>query len=72
MAIEEIDCPAPAAKEVVIKVFAASVNPVDAKRREGKYRVRTNRPPPGVASVWLEKLGRDCAARWARRRLRRI
>ena len=33
MAIEEIDRPTPAADEVVIKVFAASVNPVDAKAR---------------------------------------
>lgn len=36
-AIEEMDRPIPAANEVLIKVFAASVNPVDAKMREGKY-----------------------------------
>jgi NADPH:quinone reductase-like Zn-dependent oxidoreductase len=52
MAIEEIDRPTPAADEVVIKVFAASVNPVDAKMREGKYPVVTEKNLPYV-------LGRD-------------
>jgi NADPH:quinone reductase-like Zn-dependent oxidoreductase len=52
MAIEEIDRPIPAANEVVIKVFAASVNPVDAKMREGKYPVVTEKDLPYV-------LGRD-------------
>ena len=52
MAIEEIDRPTPAANEVLIKVFAASVNPVDAKMREGKYPVVTEKDLPYV-------LGRD-------------
>ncbi len=52
MTIEEIDRPTPAANEVVIKVFAASVNPVDAKIREGKYPVVTETDLPYV-------LGRD-------------
>jgi NADPH:quinone reductase-like Zn-dependent oxidoreductase len=52
MAIDEIDQPTPAANEVVIKVFAASVNPVDAKMREGKYPVVTEKDLPYV-------LGRD-------------
>jgi NADPH:quinone reductase-like Zn-dependent oxidoreductase len=52
MAIEEIDRPIPAANEVLIKVFAASVNPVDAKMREGKYPVVTEKDLPYV-------LGRD-------------
>ncbi len=52
LAIEEIDQPTPAANEVVIKVFAASVNPVDAKMREGKYPVVTEKDLPYV-------LGRD-------------
>ena len=52
MAIEEIDRPTPGANEVVIKVFAASVNPVDAKMREGKYPVVTEKDLPYV-------LGRD-------------
>ncbi|MGO4441493.1 hypothetical protein [Rhizobium sp. RAF56] len=41
MAIEEIDRPTPAVDEVLIKVFAASVNPVDAKMREGKLLIST-------------------------------
>ncbi|MBB3565834.1 NADPH:quinone reductase-like Zn-dependent oxidoreductase [Rhizobium sp. BK512] len=56
IAIEEIDGPAPAANEVLIKVFAASVNPVDAKMREGKYPVVTERDLPYV-------LGRDVSGR---------
>jgi hypothetical protein len=52
MAIEEIDRPIPSANEVLIKVFAASVNPVDAKMREGKYPVVTEKDLPYV-------LGRD-------------
>jgi NADPH:quinone reductase-like Zn-dependent oxidoreductase len=52
MAIEEIDRPTPAVDEVLIKVFAASVNPVDAKMREGKYPVVTEKDLPYV-------LGRD-------------
>jgi NADPH:quinone reductase-like Zn-dependent oxidoreductase len=56
MAIEEIDRPTPAADEVVIKVFAASVNPVDAKMREGKYPVVTEKDLPYV-------LGRDVAVK---------
>ncbi|MCM2476260.1 DUF2934 domain-containing protein [Rhizobium sp. CG5] len=34
--------------------------------------LRIIRPLPGVARVWLERQKRDCAARWARRRPRRI
>ncbi|WP_244598528.1 quinone oxidoreductase family protein [Rhizobium tubonense] len=52
MAIEEINRPTPAANEVLIKVFAASVNRVDAKMREGKYPVVTEKDLPYV-------LGRD-------------
>ena len=52
LTIEEIDRPTPAADEVLIKVFAASVNPVDAKMREGKYPVVTEKDLPYV-------LGRD-------------
>jgi NADPH:quinone reductase-like Zn-dependent oxidoreductase len=58
MAIEEIDRPIPAANEVVIKVFAASVNPVDAKMREGKYPVVTEKDLPYV-------LGRDVSGQIA-------
>lgn len=56
MTIEEIDQPKPAANEVLIKVFAASVNPVDAKMREGKYPVVTEKDLPYV-------LGRDVSGR---------
>ncbi|NEI72488.1 zinc-binding dehydrogenase [Rhizobium lusitanum] len=58
MAIEEIDRPTPSANEVLIKVFAASVNPVDAKMREGKYPVVTEKDLPYV-------LGRDVSGQIA-------
>jgi hypothetical protein len=58
MAIEAIDRPIPAANEVLIKVFAASVNPVDAKMREGKYPVVTEKDLPYV-------LGRDVSGQIA-------
>ncbi|AYG69872.1 MULTISPECIES: NADP-dependent oxidoreductase [unclassified Rhizobium] len=52
MQLDQIEQPIPATDEVVIKVFAASVNPVDAKMREGKYPVVTEKDFPYV-------LGRD-------------
>lgn len=58
MALEEIDRPNPSANEVLIKVFAASVNPVDAKMREGKYPVVTEKNLPYV-------LGRDVSGQIA-------
>ncbi len=58
MAIEEIDRPIPSANEVLIKVFAASVNPVDAKMREGKYPVVTEKDLPYL-------LGRDVSGQIA-------
>ncbi|MHC2529729.1 alcohol dehydrogenase catalytic domain-containing protein [Rhizobium leguminosarum] len=58
MTLEEIDRPSPSANEVLIKVFAASVNPVDAKMREGKYPVVTKKDLPYV-------LGRDVSGQIA-------
>lgn len=52
MQLDQIEQPIPATDEVVIKVFAASINPVDAKMREGKYPVVTEKDFPYV-------LGRD-------------
>ncbi|TXI02021.1 MAG: NADP-dependent oxidoreductase [Rhizobium sp.] len=49
---DEIDPPVPAADEIVIRIFAASVNPVDAKMREGRYPAVTEKDFPYV-------LGRD-------------
>ncbi len=48
MTFEEIEQPSPEENEVVIKVIAASVNPVDAKMREGKYPVVTEKDLPYV------------------------
>ncbi|PKA42226.1 NADP-dependent oxidoreductase [Rhizobium sullae] len=52
MKVETIDEPFPAGNEVVIKVLAASVNPVDVKVREGKY-------PPVMERELPYVLGRD-------------
>ncbi|HTP83481.1 MAG TPA: zinc-binding dehydrogenase [Alphaproteobacteria bacterium] len=52
IALDEVPAPQPAANEVLIRVFAASVNPVDHKIREGKY------PPVGPDKLPFV-LGRD-------------
>jgi NADPH:quinone reductase-like Zn-dependent oxidoreductase len=52
--IEEIDIPEPADDEVLIRVHAASVNPVDYKIRSGGY-------PPVKAEQLPRVLGRDFA-----------
>lgn len=52
MELDDIGRPAPGQDEVLIRVVAASVNPVDAKMREGKYPIVTDKDLPYV-------LGRD-------------
>jgi NADPH:quinone reductase-like Zn-dependent oxidoreductase len=54
MQLEELPMPEPRAGEVLVKVHAASVNPVDWKTREGKY------PAVGPERLPLV-LGRDIA-----------
>src|SRR5579859_5320436 len=51
MHIEEVDTPKPMPGEVLIRVCAASVNPVDYKVRSGEFR------PPGLHMPLT--LGRD-------------
>ena len=66
--LEELPKPTPAAGELLIRVLAAGVNPVDYKIREGKF-------PPIQADKLPWTLGRDVAGRWRRlarsRRVRR-
>ncbi len=52
IALDDIPAPQPGADELLIRVYAASVNPVDYKIREGKY------PPVGRDKLPLV-LGRD-------------
>ncbi|MGH8261306.1 MAG: NADP-dependent oxidoreductase, partial [Steroidobacteraceae bacterium] len=52
--IDEIDVPEPGDEEVLIRVHAASVNPIDYKIREGAF-------PPVKASHLPKILGRDVA-----------
>jgi len=52
--LEELPVPEPAQGEVLVRVHAASVNPVDWKTREGKY-------PPVSAQRLPLVLGRDVA-----------
>ncbi len=61
--IEEVEKPKPAAGEVLIKVYATSVNPVDSKIRSGKNHQRYNNPMPLTlgwdVSGTIEELGAD-------------
>ncbi len=64
--IEEIEKPVPAAGEVLIKIFATSINPVDSKIRSGKNYERYKNPMPmtlgwDVSGV-VEKTGKDVTA----------
>ena len=45
LTLEEVPRPQPSAGEVLIKVQAAGVNPVDYKMRSGKYRADKLQPP---------------------------
>jgi NADPH:quinone reductase-like Zn-dependent oxidoreductase len=49
--IEEIDVPVPGPSEVLVKMWAASVNPVDWKVREGKSKIFTGSKFPKVLGV---------------------
>jgi NADPH:quinone reductase-like Zn-dependent oxidoreductase len=49
--IEEVPAPSPGPPEVLVKVRAASVNPVDWKVREGKARIFTGTRFPKVLGV---------------------
>ena len=44
--IEDVEKPSPAAGEVLIKVYATSINPVDSKIRSGKNYQRYKNPMP--------------------------
>ncbi len=45
LTVDDVPKPAPAAKEILIRVLAASVNPVDYKIRSGDYRRADVNPP---------------------------
>lgn len=47
--LEEIAVPSIAANEVLVKVHAAALNPVDSKRRSGKFKA-TDSPLPVSSS----------------------
>ncbi len=61
--MEEIEQPKPAADEVLIKVFASGVNPVDWKIRSGKNYERYKNPMPLTlgwdVSGTIEDIGKD-------------
>ena len=59
--LEEVPRPEPAADEVLIKVIATSVNPIDWKIRKGQSRFRTKLPliPGWDVSGEIEKVGSD-------------
>jgi NADPH:quinone reductase-like Zn-dependent oxidoreductase len=61
MKVEAVPCPAPKADEVLVRVHAMGVNPVDWKIREGLARKRINIPlpatPGGDISGVIEEAG---------------
>ncbi len=59
MKIEEVDDPKPGPGEVVVKVYAAGVNPVDTYIRSGLYAVKPSLPyTPGMdAAGLIESVG---------------
>ena len=61
--IEDVETPTPAADDVLIKVYATSVNPVDSKIRSGKNQQRYNNPMPLTlgwdVSGTIEEIGAD-------------
>lgn len=61
--VEDIEKPVPAADELLIKVYATSINPVDSKIRSGKNYQRYHNPMPmtlgfDVSGV-VEEIGKD-------------
>ena len=46
--VRELPRPVPAAGEVLVRVRAASINPLDCKLREGKFRLIFRVKPPFV------------------------
>ncbi|WP_439882005.1 NADP-dependent oxidoreductase [Pontibacter sp. MBLB2868] len=62
--IQEVDQPSPKKGEVLVKVHAVSVNPVDAKTREGKALFEQLKEHPPVIIGWdisgvVEAIGED-------------
>ncbi|WP_230407053.1 alcohol dehydrogenase catalytic domain-containing protein [Pontibacter cellulosilyticus] len=62
--LQEIDKPAPKAGEVLVKVKAISINPVDVKTREGKALYKQLSEDPPVIPGWdisgvVEAVGED-------------
>lgn len=57
--VSDVPVPKPAAKEVLIKIFVAGVNPVETYIRNGKYATLPNLPytPGGDAAGVVEEVG---------------
>ena len=50
--VDEIDVPQVKDDQVLVKVFAAALNPVDFKRRFGKFKA-TDSPLPVSSSIYV-------------------
>ena len=69
--IVEIDKPRPERGQVLVRIQASGVNPLDVKIRAGQAPMRANRCPPSSGSIsrgrWRSSAPRSSRSRWATR-----
>ena len=59
--LEEIDTPKPGAGQLLVRIYAAGVNPADTYARSGNYAVKPNLPftPGSDGAGVIDSIGKD-------------